>query len=85
MESSFSCALLIFLPAPRAARAFEGGKEDHVRNIDIAGDLQRSAPQDWAATADQPDECAPAEFLEDAGTIIAVCLGLGLLMQLLLR
>jgi hypothetical protein len=56
-----------------------------VRNIDIAGDLQRSAPQGEAAlvTGDL-GQFTPAEFFRDAGTVIAVCLGLGLLMQLLL-
>ena len=53
-------------------------------NIDIAGDLQRSAPQDEAAWAGDMDEFTPAEFFKDAGAVIAVCLGLGLLMQLLL-
>ena len=62
----------------------DGGKEGHVRNIDIAGDLQRSAPQDDAALAGDLDQFTPAAFFKDAGTVIAVCLGLGLLMQLLL-
>jgi hypothetical protein len=56
-----------------------------VRNIDIAGDLQRAALQDdEAALAGNRDEFTPAEFLKDAGIVIAVCLGLGLLMQLVL-
>jgi hypothetical protein len=55
-----------------------------MRNIDIAGDLQRSVPRDEAALACDLDEFTPAEFFKDAGAVIAVCLGLGLLMQLLL-
>ncbi len=84
MEFLFHCALLAWLPEPLGARSFKGGKEGHVRNPDIAEDLQRAAPQDEAALAGDPDEFTPAEFFKDAGTVIAVCLGLGLLMQLLL-
>ena len=74
----------MWLPAPLEASAFEGGKEGHVRNIDIAGDLERSAPRDEAALAGDLSNFTPAEFFKEAGTVIAVCLGLGLLMQLLL-
>ena len=52
-----------------------------MRNIDIAGDLQRER----AAMAVDPGGFTPAEFIRDAGTVIVVCLGLALLMQILLR
>jgi hypothetical protein len=84
MEFLFHCALLAWLPEPLGARSFEGGQEGHMRNIHIAGDLQRSAPQEQAALAGDRDAFTPSEFFKDAGTVIVVCLGLGLLMQLVL-
>jgi hypothetical protein len=68
----------------RWGHPFEGGTEGHVTNIDIAGDLQRIAPRDDTALAGDFDQFTPVEFFKDAGTLIAVCLWLGLLMQLLL-
>jgi hypothetical protein len=84
MEFLFHRALLVCSPEPLPADAFEGGQEGHVRNIDIAGDLQRSAPRDEAAVAGDRNKFTPGEFFKDAGMVIAVCLGLGLLMQLVL-
>jgi hypothetical protein len=55
-----------------------------MRNIDIAVDLQSSAPRDKAALANGLEKFTPAQFFKDAGTLIAVCLGLGFLMQILL-
>lgn len=76
---------IFILPRVTWARAFAGRKEGHVRNVDIAGDLERSAPRNKIASADDIVRFSPAEFFRDAGTVIAVCLGLGLLLQLLLR
>ena len=73
-----------WLPAPLGAIAFADGKEGHVKNGDIAGELQPSAPLDKAALAGDLDGFTPAEFVEEAGTVIAVCLWLGLVVQLLL-
>ena len=61
--------------------ACEGGTEGRVKNIGIAGDLQREE----VAVAGDLAEFTPAEFFKEAGTVIAVCLGLGLLMQILLQ
>lgn len=55
-----------------------------MRNIHIAGELERSGPRDRTALVQEAGKFTPAEFFKDAGTVIAVCLGLGLLMQLLL-
>ena len=52
-----------------------------MRNMDIAGTADQKVSRDSAESA---DEFTPAEFFKDAGRVIAVCLGLGLLMQLLL-
>jgi hypothetical protein len=56
-----------------------------VKNIDIPGDLQRTAPQDGVTLPGDLDQFTPAEFCKDAGIVIAVFLGLGLLMQLVLE
>jgi hypothetical protein len=64
------------------AHAFRDGGEGHMRDVDIAGDLERIAPQD--AFADDLAKYTAAEFFNDAGTVIAACLGLSLLMQILL-
>lgn len=54
-----------------------------MRNIDITGDMQRRARAD-AARVGEPEEFTPANFFKEAGTVIAVCLALALLAQLLL-
>jgi hypothetical protein len=84
MEILFHTALLAWLPAPLGTSAFGSGKENRMRNIDIAVDLQSSAPRDKAALANGLDKFTPAQFFKDAGTLIVVCLGLGFLMQILL-
>jgi hypothetical protein len=55
-----------------------------MKHIDIARDLERTEPQDATAVAGDLGQFTPAEFFKDAGTVIAVCLGLGLMMQLVL-
>jgi hypothetical protein len=73
-----SLRVIYWLPAPLGAIAFADGKEGHVRNGDIAGELQRSASQAKAALAGDLDVFTHAEFIEEAGTVIAVCLWFGL-------
>jgi hypothetical protein len=53
-----------------------------MRHANIAGAVERNVASDDAHEASQ---FTPAAFFKDAGAIIAVCLGLGLLMQVLLR
>jgi hypothetical protein len=64
--------------------ALRGGKEGHVKNIDIARVSRPPASRDEAVSAGDPGRFPPAAFVKDAGTVIAVCLVLGLLMQVLL-
>jgi hypothetical protein len=56
-----------------------------VKNIHIAPDADHRVLDDEApADQDSAAHFTPGKFFKEAGTLIAVCLGLGLLMQILL-
>jgi hypothetical protein len=56
-----------------------------VRNIEIEGDLtRRDLVAEDRLVADSPRQFTSGDFFKDAGGVIAFCLGLGLLMQVLL-
>jgi hypothetical protein len=56
-----------------------------VRNIDIAqSGTPRALGVDQTNVPDSDASFTPGDFFKDAGTLIAVCLGLGLLMRILL-
>lgn len=56
-----------------------------MKNVNIAADLApRARSQADAFSGESGARPTPADFFKDAGTVIAVCLGLGLLMQILL-
>jgi hypothetical protein len=62
-----------------------GRKEDHVKNLTVVRDVGQPTRNDEAVFAGDADtRFTPGEFFRDAGTVIAVCFGLGLLMQILL-
>lgn len=55
-----------------------------MKNFDIARDVRRRDLHGETAFAGDSDaQFTPADFLKDAGILIAVCLGLGLLMRVL--
>jgi hypothetical protein len=66
-------------------RALAGCRERQVKNLHIVHDAIPRAP-DVARTSatDRGAGFTSTEFFKDAGTVIAVCLGLGLLMRILL-
>jgi hypothetical protein len=55
-----------------------------MRNNHIAEHLAQSRSRNATAADRERSEFTPAEFFKDTGMVIAVCLGLGLLMQLVL-
>jgi hypothetical protein len=68
-----------------APHAVSGCKESHVRNIHIeAGMRQRALDVEDTVVENSSPRFTAGEFFKDAGGIIAICLGLGLLMQVLL-
>ena len=58
--------------------------ECHVRNANIAQDVGQPALDAASTTRGDPAQFTPGQFFKEAGTVIAVCLTLGLLAQLLL-
>ena len=87
MDFIFGHALLsaVGLARDRAPRALPGGKECNLKNASPARsdepfllDVERTAIQETH------EQFTPGDFFKEAGTIIAVCLALGLLMQFLL-
>ena len=59
--------------------------ERHMRNAELIRDERPHALDDEDTVAsDTNARFTPGQFFREAGTIIAVCLGLGLLFQLLL-
>ena len=56
-----------------------------MRNPDFARDARPHAFDDEdTVTHDEGERFTPGQFCKEAGTIIAVCLGLGLLVQIVL-
>ena len=56
-----------------------------MKNLNVMREVGQSARNDEATFAGNAGaQFTPGAFFRDAGTVIAVCLGLGLLMQLLL-
>lgn len=67
------------LQGTRSRRVISQG---HMVNMHITEAADRDAARNEAAPA---SAFTPAAFFRDAGTVIAVCLALGVLMQLLLQ
>ena len=64
--------------------ALPGDKEGPVRNANAArSDEPRVFDQEQMAIQEADRQFTPGQFLLEAGTVIAVCLGLGLLAQVL--
>jgi hypothetical protein len=62
-----------------------GCEEDQVKNIHVARDMRpHDLEYEDKSVFDSVTPFTPGEFFKDAGTVIAVCLGLGLLMRILL-
>lgn len=87
MDFIFDPALLsgVGIARDRAPRALPGRKECNVKNASPARsdepfllDVERTAIQETH------EQFTPGDFFREAGTVIAVCLALGLLMQFLL-
>jgi hypothetical protein len=56
-----------------------------VKNLNVVRDVAPDARNDAARFSNAANlRFTPGEFFRDAGTVIVVCLGLGLLMQVLL-
>jgi hypothetical protein len=53
-------------------------------NVLVTNARQRVLDADDADAHDTDRQFTPADFFKEAGAIIAVCLGLGVLMQILL-
>jgi hypothetical protein len=73
----------------RAARIQGGCQERAVKNISFAQLLdrrldRRAADETQAGIQDPVARFTPGQFFKEAGTLIAVCLGLGLLTQILM-
>jgi hypothetical protein len=59
--------------------------ECYVRNPDFAGDARPHVLDDEDMfTHDEGERFTPGQFFKEAGSIVAVCLGLGLLVQIVL-
>ena len=74
-------------PASRdtAPRALRGRKECNVKNASPArSDEPFLLKVERTATQEAHEQFTPGDFFREAGTVIAVCLVLGVLMQLLL-
>jgi hypothetical protein len=78
------CRALFYLPGQRTAPALGGGRGSYMRHNHIAEDLAQSRSRNATTSDRERSELTPAEFFKDAGMVIALCLGLGLLMQLVL-
>jgi len=62
-----------------------GRGERQVKNLHIVHDAMLRTPDiERTINADREAVFTPGEFFRDAGTLIAVCLGLGLLTRVLL-
>jgi hypothetical protein len=59
--------------------------ECHVKNADFARDARSHTLDDEdMITLEEGERFTPGQFFKEAGTIVAVCLGLGLLVQIVL-
>jgi hypothetical protein len=68
-----------------ASRALRGRKECTVKNASPArSDESFLFEVERTATQETHEQFTPGDFFREAGTVIAVCLALGVLMQLLL-
>jgi hypothetical protein len=77
-------ALLLPASFDTGPRALGGCKECHLKDIHIAQNSGLPSLETKAVFAcDSDARFTPARFIKEAGTVIAVCLGLGLLAQLL--
>jgi hypothetical protein len=87
MDFIFDHALLSAVGIPRdtAPRALPGRKECIVKNASPArSDEPFLLKVERTATQEAHEQFTPGDFFREAGTVIAVCLVLGVLMQLLL-
>jgi hypothetical protein len=85
MDFLFAQAIFLRTGRARAPHALGGRKEGQVKNLNVVRDVGQSARNDEAMFASASGaRFTSAEFFTDAGTVIAVCLGLGLLMRLVL-
>ena len=84
-EWIFNFIRLYFRASGRGSHSLGGCKESRVKNIKFDGDVNKHAlAPGTTIIPDSNREYTPGEFFRDAGTLIAVCLGLGLAMQVLL-
>jgi hypothetical protein len=86
MEFIFAHALLSAIGiVPITHRAWRGCKECSVKNVNVArGVRSHDFDQQQALSHDSGIRFTPGQFFKEAGTVIAVCLVLGLVAQVLL-
>ena len=87
MDFIFDHALLsaVGIARDRAPRALPGRKECNVKNASPArSDEPFLLEVERTSTQETHEQFTPGAFFREAGTMIAVCLVVGLLMQILL-
>ena len=87
MDFIFDHALLsaVGIARDRAPRALPDRKECNVKNASPARSGEPFLLEvERTSTQETPEQFTPGDFFREAGTVIAVCLALGLLMQFLL-